>query len=347
LSSLRESFLSRFDTPLRSEIIQYGKRLSEASKTCDVLLLMARKAVCLAECLESLRLARFECAVTSDRVLDSNSSWLASKRVTIFDDALISGTTLYRTIERVHISGVKRADIQRQVLCVNKRWHSPDLVKPDGPYLELDDDETASLCARIVEAISILPRPYALDYPLFKKIRLPKAALSSITALDDWVADEVTTPLQAAHNVFTITFTPSQRVLADLDDSLGWRFTDRSLNKVRLYGRSIKHDPHHYWCSMFPVVAMEPLAVETVAQLFESVAGHTGDKKVFSHWFSPVDRRTRKRAEAPSRLRLISFVAASRLAGIWFDDVNKLLPNPLERIQSTRAHGYLFPPARD
>jgi nucleoside phosphorylase len=274
-------------------------------------------------------------------------AWLSGKKLTLFDDALISGTSLYQTIDRLRKSGINADDIRTQVLCVNTDWHSEELVKPELPYLELSNDQTASLCARIVEAISVVPRPYAVDYPLYKNIRMPRTGLDLMTSLDGWSADEVTTPIQASQDVFTITFTPNQRVLSQLDRELGWIFSDRSLIKVRLYGRLVKRDRQHCWCCMFPVVAMEPLRLDTVAQLFESVSGHSGDKQAFSRSFTPDKTSGMKRSqvEASSRLRLISFLASARLARIWLNDMAEFFPDVREPLEDMRAYSYLFPPA--
>ena len=174
MSSVRDIFLSRFNSSMRPEIIEYGKRLSSFSEEKNaVLFFMARKAVCLADCLASLKLSFFSCPITSDRVLELNTEWLQNKKVIVVDDALISGTTLFRTNEKLLQAGIKEENIKNIVLCVNNKWWCPELITPHKPYLELEDNETASLCASIVEAISIVPRPYCVDFPLYRNIRIP------------------------------------------------------------------------------------------------------------------------------------------------------------------------------
>lgn len=341
--SLRERFLGRFNTDSRSDVVQYGKRLTEASRATDILLLMARKAACFADCLEYLRLARFDCGVVSDRILDCNAAWLGGKQITIFDDALISGTTLYRVMQRLQANGVRRNDIRVQVLCVNTRWHQKQFIQPDPPYLELSDNDTAAMCASIVEAMSLIPRPYAVDYPVFKRLRLPVTAVPAITSMDGWDVDEVTTPLQAAHNVFSLTFTPSESTLKAFDHSLGWPFRECGLHKIRLYGRLADRGRDVYWCYVVPMVAMEPLATAIVAQLFESAAGHTGNKGQFDDWFTTSDRSERQRDKPAAQLRLVAFVAAHRLGQLWFRDVEQILATSVERIQDRRTYDHLFP----
>lgn len=341
--SLRSAFLQSFEDPARTEVIQYGKRLTQASREADVLMFMARKAVCFAECLELLKLVSFHCKIVSDRLLDTNLAWIAGKRVTICDDAVISGTTIYRTVEALCRAGVKRSDLRTQVLCVNTQWHSQDLVSPDLPYMELNDSETASLCARIVDAMSMVPRPYSVDYPLYKNVRVPVTAIKHITLLDAWDSDEVTTPLQASQGVFTITFTPRERVIRRLSESTGWDFSSGSLIKVRLYGRLIERERQVFWCTMFPIVAMEPLPIQALIKLFDSVASHTADKKGFLYWFGEQGRGKPTRC-ATSYLRVISFIAAARLARLWLDDVSGIVKSSIEPTEDRRAYDYVFPP---
>ena len=201
--TMRDDFLNRFNSSLRTEIIQFAKRLTELSKEKNtVMIFMARKAVCLADSLSTLNLTIFHCPVVSERILEMNASWLKSKKIILVDDALISGSTLYRTYQKLLKIGIEPENIKIIVLCVNKKWWSQELVKPEPPYLELEDNETASFCARIVEGISLLPRPYSVDYPLYQNLRIPETQIPILFSIPEWTIDDVSSSLQRHHNVF-------------------------------------------------------------------------------------------------------------------------------------------------
>lgn len=346
-TNIRDAFLGVFEgSGFKSNIVEYGKMVTRLSRNVDVIMLMARKAVCLVESLEATRLTTLYCPVVSDRILDTDVSWLKGKRVAICDDALISGTTLYRTAERLHNAGVRTTDVTTKVLCINTKWHSPDLVEPDGPYLELSDVETASLCARIVDAISIVPRPYAVDYPLYKGLRLPLRDIDALAALFDWTLDDISSPIQVTNGVFSLTLTPTESLRCDLDASLGWPFSQFGLHKIRLYGRLAGQGRQFYWCSMFPIVALDPLTVTEVGQLFESLAAHTGSKRAFTKSFVPrgLSPEVRSDCESTAKMRTIAYVAAARLATLWHTVLQRTLSTKVNLTQDPRTLAYLFPP---
>jgi hypothetical protein len=72
MRTVRDEFLGRFNTALRPEIVQYAKRLTTLSKQENtVLIFVARKAACFADCLSSLNLTYFNCPVTSETFCES------------------------------------------------------------------------------------------------------------------------------------------------------------------------------------------------------------------------------------------------------------------------------------
>ena len=168
--SAAEDFFGQIDPDMKPLLKSYGERLTEASQSGAVVLVMARKAVCLADCLNKLGYAHFDGVVTSDRILDMNAEWLLGRRVHIFDDAVISGTTLYRTVQHLQHIGVESDDIRITALCVDEEWWCRELVEPEAPIMELKDHQVSAFCAQIVGAIGMMPRPYSVDYPIFENI---------------------------------------------------------------------------------------------------------------------------------------------------------------------------------
>ena len=63
MSLRREYFLEQFDSNLRTHVIEFSKRLTDISKRYDVLIFVARKAACLADCLDELELSNFHCVI--------------------------------------------------------------------------------------------------------------------------------------------------------------------------------------------------------------------------------------------------------------------------------------------
>lgn len=92
-----QNFFRVFDQHVQDEIMSFCRRITACK--ADVYIFMARKAASFCDCLEELGLIHLDGYVTSDRVLDIDGKWLAGKSITIIDDAVVSGTTLYKTIK--------------------------------------------------------------------------------------------------------------------------------------------------------------------------------------------------------------------------------------------------------
>jgi len=221
----QQTLLRQFDEGLRPEIVEFGKRIRRVSGEVDVVIFMARKAACFAEALRLVRLTAYQSITTSNRVLDMSPAWLEGRSVAIIDDALITGTELYRTIERVRQYA---KSVQVHVLAVNRNWNA-DLVKPDSRYLELDDEECALICANIVDAISLIPLPYSTDYPLYSGFRVKREYLRPITHLDSWRCMDVTSSLQSRYSVFSKTICPEESTLRQINYRLGANLSANAL----------------------------------------------------------------------------------------------------------------------
>jgi len=162
-------FLEQFDSEFRNHIIEFGKRISDLSKKNDLLIFMARKAACLADCMEQVGLMDLHCITASSRILNFNLEWLKDKRIAIIDDTLISGTTLYQVKNRLIDNQIN--EFSFNVLCVDSYWWNSNLVKPEKPFVELKSESVIQVCSQIVNSIAIIPRPYSIDFPIYKSIR--------------------------------------------------------------------------------------------------------------------------------------------------------------------------------
>lgn len=345
MEEVRIAFLNCFPSHLRGCVLEFGKRLTDiCSQDNSLLIFQARKAVCFAESLRQLRFARLNGMICSDRVLDMNCDWMRGKNITLVDDAIISGTSLAELRKNLINVGIAPDNISTIALCVNKTWWVRDLIDPVPPYLALGDDETGSFCANIVEALSIVPYPYSVDFPLYHRMRIRARDIETLHSLKGWVTSNTTSSLQRSHNVFSTTFVPGPLVSAQLDKLLGWPFSQHSLLKLRLYARYSQRTDS-YWCSLVPMCAMHPLNASVALALFNAIEAASG-----GHWrdaFTPRHLPTpeaRDEAQLCSMSRLISFVAASTLASAWHNDLQSCVPSTISLQQDKRFLSYLFSP---
>lgn len=215
MTYLQQQFLSQFDQPIRQYIIEYCKNLS--GKNYDVYILMARKAACFMSVLESLGFVSLNGIVVSDRVQNFNSGWLKGKRIVIIDDTIISGTTIYKLIDKLETMGV--AEITVHTFCVDSYWYSEEMLKCGDrnylvqPYMKLEHSSCIRFCRQIVNALSVIPRPYNIDFPTYEIRRLSKHNYHNILSDINWKVVCTTTILQSRNDVDSISLNFKRNML--------------------------------------------------------------------------------------------------------------------------------------
>lgn len=331
-----DSFFSVFEKSVQDEIMAFCKRIT--STHSDVYVIMARKAAVFCDCLEELGLIHLEGYVTSDRSLDINGEWLEGKEVTIIDDAVVSGTTLYTTIQKILLCGAKNISVQ--ILTVNEAWYNPTLLQDEAGnsyvfpvYNKLPDNLCIKLCNDIVHAISLVPRPYDIDFPLYKSIRLTEYEMQRILVLNNWETYDLRTDLQKQHDIVNFTLLPNRYELHRLSEIFGLNVTQHCNIKIRIYGRLLSRTKKQYALRISPFVIFHEMSVETAQQIFDSIISNHGkvDATLFADWNSS------------SQLRFLQFYYSHQLASFWLYRISHLLTEPFELTYSYRNLSFLFP----
>jgi len=325
-NSARQRFLSQFDSGFLPHIFEFAEIIT--STKADVLMLMARKAACFVDCLEELGLVQHNSFVTTDRLLDMDTSWLKNKSIVVVDEALISGTTLFQTTNKLSESQVKSVDYR--ILCVNNESYSSDLIELNTPCLKLSDQQTTSLCSEIVEAISLLPLPYGVDFPQFRNLRVLARDLDEITNLLNWETHDVTSSLQREHGILSLTLVPTKPVLEKLNQQLGWKTEQGShIFKIRLYGQLINSTRKIYLFRVMPVAVFDPFSIKRINEIWSNLIS--------------LDKSLQFFTTSTSRIRLLQYVVSARLGKLFIDSIN--LTTKIQPQLDLRTMGYLFPPA--
>ena len=334
IADLQTQFLSAFGEYSKI-IVEFSKLITEETADCDLAIFMARKSVCLLEALITTRLAKPQCIITSQRVLEYDSKWLKGKTVYIFDDALITGTTLYKTRKVLEILGCK---VKIFVLCINKDWWTDQLVVPDRRCPHLNDSECATLCSKIVDSISLIPIPYATDFPFFSSVRLSSNNLYSLVSSFRWAVADMSTNLQHSLDIFTKTFDATDYVYSKCRDAFGSIIDRVRICKIRLYGRPFYGSEELFWCNILPIVALEPMDHVEIDNVCDLIFKAYPDlQKSFIRPAQDVKKSYK------SKLRLIQFVLSYRLANIWFDSVRSSSGETFDCRHDDRSVRYLFP----
>lgn len=298
----QDRFLSAFRGEAQDNIKEFGKQLWNTDS--DVFIFMARKAACFFDCLRELKIADVRGAAVSDRILDMDLSFLKGRRVTLVDDCVFTGTSLFHARNIVVKAGA--AQCNTIALSINKDWIRPALL-PGGteaqqlnfvePLFKLDDSQCVQQCYDIVQAISIFPRPYDVDFPHTLSSKLSDHDFDRLLRCIGWQAYDVSTKFQYAHGVRAFTIIPDTHILNGFAEDHPGLAQNIQAAKVRLYARRLS--AQSWSVRMVPMVVLGALQRSVI----ENMGAFWGDG--FEHAAQELGAKSAK-----SRFRLLHFIAS-------------------------------------
>lgn len=260
-SKLRSVILDQFDPTIASQLIEFGKFLSTLD--ADVLVFMARKSLCLYDLLLAIGIPPSEKIVLSDRALDLSTDILKGKSVALIDDTLIVGTTIARTKD--FLTGILGNNVTVHVFCVDSTWQRDDIIKADTVFLRADDRTVMSFCASLVRAMSLLPRPYLVDFPLTVPFRIRTGDMQCVLSATSWRGYRLSSPLQIENNVEVYTFLPQPETLTYYLRSLDVGIRQYiDIVKVRMFGR---YHEDVLWNRIVPIITLLPLEEGVISNI--------------------------------------------------------------------------------
>jgi len=306
MESFKTRILSQFESDIALKLLEFAEHLS--SVECDVFVFMSRKFCCLYDLLLSLGVAPVQKTIVSDKILDSNTDFFKNKTVVIVDDIIICGTTIWKARNQLlDIFGAK--EVFTYVFCVNNEFWVKELIEPTYKSIVLSEDRSLTFCSSIVNALSIAPRPYAIEFPHFSNIEVKNQYWQQILSAKEWNVYDISNHLQESNNISTLTFFPSVTILDELKKVFGeCVFNLIDIAKIRLYNTQMN------WgikMSIVPIVTFKTLTKENIQETFNNVLcllqsqGYNQDHiDQFKHQFvSPV-----------CKLRFLQYSAALILA---------------------------------
>lgn len=269
LSDLRGRIFAEFEPVDARSIAEFHKHLAEID--ADALMFMARKSYCVYDMFTKLGVAGSPLPILSDRVLDLNVDPLKTRRVALVDDTVILGSTLARAKRTLESSDVGTTV---HALAVNKDSYVPELVTIDYAQVFMSDEAVKTLCASEVRALSLLPRPYMVDFPLYEGLRVQTSDLHAFLSSIEWTVHSLTAPHQAVTDSVTYTFFPSEELREELRQRLGVAvFNCLDIIKLRAFGRFLDGTLQ---LTIVPLITLRPLKTADLhsltRHLLESIA---------------------------------------------------------------------------
>ncbi len=252
----------QFEPDVAAQLIEFAKYIGTID--ADFLIFMARKSLCLYDVLVRMGIPPTEKCVLSDRILDMDLQRFENRRVALIDDTLILGTTLGKTKQLLLRAGA--ASVTVHVFCIDDDYWSRDLVDPEKCMLHLDDSRVMTFCAAAVRALSLMPRPYLVDFPISRPIKIRADEAQCFLSNRAWRGFNISTSLQERNDVSSLSFFPNSFAKVELDRRWGTALSPLlDIIKVRGFARKNRDV---YWLQLVPIVVLRPLHIADLEPLF-------------------------------------------------------------------------------
>lgn len=317
-TQFRSLLLSQFEPSFADQLIEFGEFLGTID--ADVLIFMARKSLCLYDILLAIGITPCQQLLASDRILDMDLELLRGKRVALVDDTLIVGTTLAKT--KRYLTTTLGAQVSVHVFCMDTDWQVRNLIQPDTVFVEATDRRVMNFCASLVRAMSLVPRPYLVDFPLSRYFRIRTGDVQCFLSWLDWRTFSLSSPLQADNGVEVYTFLPEPAILTQFIEGLDPIFAQKiDITKVRAFGRY--HDDV-MWVRIVPIVTLRPMNIEAIEEVFVRIMGR------YASIASDADSLTAAMTASLAKQRFIQFLLSSVLGTMFMNSVGRSIGSVLD-----------------
>ncbi|MHB1920052.1 MAG: hypothetical protein ACYCSX_15480, partial [Acidimicrobiales bacterium] len=312
--STRTVILNQFPSDIADRLLRFYDDLADLDT--DAVMFMARKSYCLYNVMRKAGARAAGPVVLSDRILDFDLSKLEGRRITIVDDTLFLGSTLDRTRRQLLNAGV--ADVNSRVFCRNTDWHDGRIFDPDVVALDLDDRATRAFCSAALRALSVAPRPYNVDFPVYRAERSNTRELNELLSSNYWDAVNLTSPHQRTAGTGIHTFFPDSITRERFRTIVGDAIADVvDVEKIRLYVRfSDRQDLA--WLSVLPIVLFKPIDDRLTKHALNLIAEKADLGDLLASMESP-----------RARLRYLQYWVSNALGALFLGDAGASIGRPL------------------
>ncbi|WP_461210406.1 phosphorylase family protein [Desulfocurvus sp. DL9XJH121] len=303
-------FLSSFQGDTRNNISTFCRLLWDSEY--DYYIFMARKAACFFDCLQELGIGNVRGEALTDRILDTDLEFIENKKILLVDDCIFTGTTLFKATEIIKKARCESFNtfslainvdaIRQNLLPGGDEWEDLRIIEP---VFKMSDSDCVRQCHDIVRAISILPRPYDVDFPHTEKFKLKENAFSNTISLLGWSAVECSSQYQKANDVCIFTIIPNKHTaeyfwnLHDVHDHHSYHA------KIRLYAKK-NNKTGSYTIRIVPIVILPSLSNDDIENALNAI--NIWDKnKIFTKFTSP-----------KSKYRFLHYIIAHRFLNFYF-----------------------------
>lgn len=166
----REKLVESLGKETCSGLEHFIQKIDE--EKADIIMLIARKALCLFNLLKYLKIKLPNAEIVSDRVLDLNMQYFEGKKVVVVDDTLILGTTLKNIKEKLLAA---KCNVKIYIYSIDRTNWQKNLIIPDYAEKFYSSDEILNFCNTLVKSFSMVSLPYLVDFPITNLGKMSKS----------------------------------------------------------------------------------------------------------------------------------------------------------------------------
>lgn len=299
-----------FDDVMKREVVKFCDRINESD--ADVFILMARKAACFFQVLvESgyINHSVVQKMIVTDRSTDFSNNYLIGKKILIIDDVIFSGSTIAKMVLLLKKIGVDIKDISILILALNKdtfKMHFSDEEEKDifriDDSAKLNNVDCTRLCADISRLLSVIGKPYDVDFPAYHDIFLDKEIIIPWSVLPQyWTVFNVSNEYHIQAGIEAFTIVPSSMITDTM-----WQYLNMNLNeiaeyKIRIYSYE---DGEKNRYKILPMVVFNEISFDILEKVFERICDilELTDKQIIKSFSSQ-----------SSKMRMIQYYIANLL----------------------------------
>lgn len=302
MATYKEKILAQYEPDIAAKLLEFAETISRQDS--DVFVFMSRKFCCLYDLLLSIGTPPVQKPIVSDKVLDLDTNFFRGKVVTIVDDIIICGTSIWKAKDRL-LNHYGAKEVRTSVFCVNEKYWVKDCIEPEYKSAVLSEDRSLTFCSSIVSSLSIAPRPYAVEFPYFTETEIKTPYWHQILSSRDWNVYDITNKLQEDNDVSTLSFFPSITILDELKKTFGESvFELIDIAKVRVYTKKMS------WgikMSILPIITFKALTKESINKIFDNLFSILNDAGYDENF---IIRFKSEFSNPVSQLRFIQYASA-------------------------------------
>lgn len=281
---------------------KYRENIKELLKSYDIVIFMARKAICFYEAmLKNEEIELCDCEIISSRVLDYNDLVsFKDKRVAIVDDVVVKGESLSHVADRLQQIGVKPYVLVgacQESFAKNLMQKSNLTIAPT--YVYLDEIEIYTFAGMITAYIEASMCSFNIDQPLY----YIDDEVVAQRLMDNNFSIDLTSGVQRKYDIKSkvIYF----KVQLNSHNALGKLLND-SILKIRLLKNA-------QGTIAIPFVLLPEISISSLEELFE---------KISSPYIKNIVQGSTKYATDENKLKFISYFFSELLIITYFRQQN-------------------------